>query len=143
MSAAKREKIPKKIRKQVAKRANHCCEYCKYLKAFCGDPFVIEHINPLSKDGKNTLSNYAYSCFGCNQSKFTATEAIDPITQKTVPLFHPRKNIWNEHFKWSSDLLTAEGITPIGRATIGRLRINRVELVNLRRFLIGNGHPPE
>ena len=39
--------------------------------------------------------------------------------------------------------LAAEGITLTGRAIVERLRINRVELVNLRRFLIENGHPSE
>ena len=36
------------------------------------------------------------------------------------------------------------GQTPIGRATVEALKLNRQELINLRQLLIGAGeHPPE
>lgn len=60
-----------------------------------------------------------------------------------VSLFHPRKDNWKDHFKWSDDFLFMEGVTPTGRATIIRLKTNRTAIVNLRKILIGNGHPPE
>ncbi len=85
----------------------------------------------------------ARACDVCNGSKYIAPTAIDPKSNKTVPLFHPRKDNWHAHFKWSDDLLKMEGLTSIGRATINRLKTNRKEIMNLRSVLIGHRHPPD
>ena len=46
------------------------------------------------------------------------------MTQVIVPLFHPRRDEWNQHFAWSPDGLRLIGITAVGRATIELLDIN-------------------
>jgi hypothetical protein len=44
---------------------------------------------------------------------------------------------------WNEDASLVIGRTPTGRATIEALRLNRPELVNLRRVLFAVGeHPP-
>ena len=134
--------IPKAIRDEIERLSRGCCEYCKYLQMYSPSKFANEHIIPLVLGGTNELSNLAKACSACNSSKYTAINALDPETNETVPLFHPRKDNWEEHFQWSDDLLEMEGLTPIGRATILRLKTNRPEIVNLRRVLIGLGHPP-
>ena len=61
-----------------------------------------------------------------------------------VPLFHPRQQRWSQHFLWSQDTTGVVGRTPIGRATVERLRLNREGVVNLRRVLATIGqHPPQ
>jgi len=58
-------------------------------------------------------------------------------------LFNPRINNWSEHFEWSNDDLYVIGITPMGRATVNRLKVNPDGNVNLRRLLIlAELHPP-
>jgi hypothetical protein len=52
-----------------------------------------------------------------------------------VPLYHPRQHSWSDHFAWNEDATIMLGRTPIGRATIERLRLNRPGVVNLRRVL--------
>jgi hypothetical protein len=80
---------------------------------------------------------------GCNGHKAMAITAPDPVTGQDAPLFHPRTQEWSHHFRWSEDLLRLQGLTPTGRATIERLRLNRVEVMNLRRVLRDAGlHPP-
>ena len=91
---------------------------------------------------KVSFLNIAKACRGCNNLKSISIAALDPITQQIVPLFNPRKDKWKEHFKWSNDLLTIEGLTAVGRATINRLKTNRSELINIRSVTIGFGHPP-
>ena len=105
---------------------------------------MIEHIIPLSKEGSNLLENLAYACFGCNSHKHAKLVATDPVTGKKVALFHPRKQIWKEHFKWNKDFTIILGITSVGRATIKALKMNRSQLINLRTliFLFGD-HPPK
>ena len=53
-------------------------------------------------------------------SKSNKTHALDPATGIEVPLFHPRRDDWHEHFAWSPDHLYLIGLTPTGRATIRR-----------------------
>jgi hypothetical protein len=63
---------------------------------------------------------------------------------KAVPLYNPREQRWDEHFSWSEDYLRITGLTPIGRATVEALRLNREGLVNMRRILYAVGeHPPQ
>ncbi len=137
-----RQYISKSNRNTVKGRANNCCEYCKLLQAFSAGNFACEHIIPLKKGGTDDLDNLANSCHPCNWSKAIAISALDPITNQVVPLFHPRKDKWHDHFKWSNDFLTMIGQTPTGRATIIRLKTNRPELQNIRGVTIGKGHPP-
>lgn len=69
---------------------------------------------------------------------------LDPETQQMAALFHPRQQLWSEHFRWDEEALRMEGISSTGRATIDALRLNRPGVVNLRRLLImDEKHPPE
>lgn len=78
----------------------------------------------------------------CSQKK-DKTEAPDPLTRQLAPLFNPRIDNWTEHFQWNDDDLYIIGITPMGRATVNRLKVNRDGNVNLRRLLIlADLHPP-
>lgn len=135
--------IPIAIRREVMERALGRCEYCGSPRNVCPDPFSVEHIIPRALGGANTIENYALSCQGCNNIKATFIEATDPITGSIVPLYHPRQHRWSEHFVWSDDALSLIGRTPIGRATVERLQLNREGVVNLRSLLIAVGkHPP-
>lgn len=133
----------KALKGQVQQRANGVCEYCRAQAQFSPSSFSVEHIIPLVKGGVDDLDNLAFACQGCNNVKFTATEAPDPLTGEVVPLFHPRNDNWDAHFKWDQQFEYLEGITPTGRATVERLQMNRLSLVNLRQALVAFGkHPP-
>jgi hypothetical protein len=137
------KRISKTKKDQIANRAGNCCEYCRSNENFSPDPFSVEHIIPSSKEGPDTLTNLAFSCQGCNNRKYNHTEAIDPVTNEIVRLFHPRNDNWQEHFQWSLDQTTIIGVTPSGRATVAKLDLNRKGVVNLRHVLVGIGeHPP-
>ncbi|WP_143162121.1 hypothetical protein [Phormidesmis priestleyi] len=54
-----------------------------------------------------------------------------------------RKQRWFAHFVWNEDCSLMIGITPVSRATIVKLQLNRPRLVNLRRVLFDlQEHPP-
>ncbi len=127
----------------ITQRAQRCCEYCLSQADFSPDSFSIEHIIPTVKGGTNDLENLALSCQGCNNRKYTHTEAIDPVTGSTAPLYHPRQHQWHDQFVWSEDFTRMIGTTPTGRATIKRLDLNRAGVVNLRELLaLTHRHPP-
>lgn len=141
MAGAKRAH---KIREILEDRAAGYGEYCKANVAFSPNPFTIDHIIPISAGGTDELDNLAYACFGCNCSKYQSYIAIDPFTQIEVPLFNPRKENWDQHFVWDADAVRVLGLTPVGRATVHRLKLNRPELIRMREGLIAvNRHPPE
>ena len=130
-------------RKQVAKRASNHCEYCLANSEYAFHTFPIDHILPISLGGTDDLDNLAYSCQFCNNSKYNKIECIDPIRNEKVKLYNPRIDIWTDHFIWDQPKTSIIGISPIGRATVHCLKVNRPEAVNLREVLRRFGiHPP-
>jgi 5-methylcytosine-specific restriction endonuclease McrA len=126
----------------VEERAKHCCEYCKFPVAYSHDTFHNEHIIPFYITQNNELDNLAFCCDGCNSHKWVHTEGIDHVTNTIVPLFNPRQNIWQDHFEWHDNFTIIIGKTPIGRATIDVLKMNRQGLVNIRKALFAYGVLP-
>ena len=128
---------------QIIERANRLCEYCQCSMDYSTQPFVIDHIVPISENGKTTLDNLAFCCGGCNGHKYAKIQAIDPVSRELVPLYNPRKQNWQNNFVWSEDFLQVVGMTAIGRATINALQMNRSGVVNMRKLLLMAGlHPP-
>src|SRR5437667_8855417 len=64
------------------------------------------------------------ACPGCNLHKADRTTAVDPATGEQVPLFHPIRQRWSEHFRFKG--YEMEGWTPVGRATVAMLNLNHV-----------------
>jgi 5-methylcytosine-specific restriction endonuclease McrA len=131
-------------RRAVAERARGCCEYCRSQERFSADAYSVEHVTPRSAGGGGDAGNLAFSCQGCNNRKYNSADAIDPVTGERVPLFHPRLERWETHFAWNEDLTVIVALTPVGRATLEKLQLNRPGVVNLRRVLRAAGeHPPQ
>lgn len=124
------------IKKLVRERAENRCEYCLSPADFSPGPFSIEHIVPKTKGGSDDLDNLAFACQGCNGRKYNHIEAKDSISGEHFPLFHPRRDVWSDHFSWDSFKTHIIGITPVGRATLQRMQLNRREVVNLRKLLL-------
>jgi hypothetical protein len=129
------------IVRRVHQRANLLCEYCQTSQRVTGQAMQVDHIDP---DGDDTLDNLCLACGNCNLSKARATSAPDPQTGAVVQLFNPRTQIWAEHFEWTPDGTRLNGLTPTGRATIERLKINQDRVVDARVLWVFAGvHPPK
>jgi HNH endonuclease len=135
--------ISSELRSAVVVRASKCCEYCKSQDKYSPTAFTIDHILPESLDGTSDFENLAYACFLCNRLKSNKLNIYDSFSKKWIPLFNPRKNIWEEHFFWSEDSTTIIGFTSSGRCTIKELKLNRDKLIEYRNCIIPFGtHPP-
>lgn len=102
-------------------------------------------IPPLARWGRSNAKareNLARFCPGCNNRKYVAVSAPDPVSGEAVPLYNPRQDERGEHFLWSEDQSLMIGISPTGRAAIARLELNRQNMVNLRRVLFSAGLYP-
>lgn len=138
-----RRQIPENTQNMIRQRANFLCEYCHASEKWQYVPFTIEHIIPLAKNGTDSLDNLALACFHCNRKKSDRTTAIDEMSGAEVPLFNPRKESWQTHFIWSADGLFIIGLTPIGKATVTALALNRQRVINIRSADQAVGrHPP-
>ena len=127
-------KVPADLAAVVEARAVGRCEYCHAQQVLIGQAFHIDHIVPRSKGGQLTAENLCWACAHCNIAKADRTQAVDPTTAKRVPLFNPRTQRWDEHFRWSRDWKRLIGRTPVGRATVASLDMNAKLLQNARPF---------
>ncbi len=116
---------------QVEHRAGGRCEYCRMHQSLQGATFHVEHIVPQSRGGHTQLQNLAWACPSCNLHKARRIASVDHETGNQVPLFHPRVDNWNAHFRW--DGYRVVGDTPIGRATVAALDLNHPRRLLIRQ----------
>ncbi|MCY7359426.1 MAG: HNH endonuclease [Rudanella sp.] len=127
------------LREAVISRASKCCEYCKSQDKYSPTAFTIDHVIPESLNGTSDFDNLAYACFLCNRLKSNKLKAFDSITEKWIPLFNPRKDVWNEHFVWNEDTTRIVGLTVIGRCTVKEFKLNREKLIEYLNCIISFG----
>ncbi len=108
----------------VARRAGHRCEYCRPPEAVFNFPFEVEHILPTSRGGTDEEANLCLACRACNVRKGDRVVAFDDLSGTEVPLFHPRRHRWSDHFHVDTESGELHSTTPIGRATIASLDLN-------------------
>jgi len=128
----------------VKQRASFYCEYCYAPANFSPSYFEFDHIFPCSLGGNSAANNLAYACGICNNSKSNLIQYPDPFTNQQTNLFHPRTDLWTDHFQWNKDGTLILGVTSSGRATTILLQVNRPSNVNLRKLLfLHDLHPPK
>ena len=110
---------------RVSERAGHRCEYCHAPEAIFNLPFEVEHIVPTSRGGLDDESNLALACRACNLYKSDQLTGVDETTLERIPLFHPRRDHWETHFRVESDDGSIHGLSPTGSVTVACLRMNR------------------
>lgn len=134
----------KQLRLIVAEQARHQCGYCQTQEVVSGIRLTVEHLSPKALGGTDEIDNLWLSCRTCNEAKGVLTNAFDPETQQTVPLFNPRTQLWHEHFFWDQDSTHIIGKTAVGRATVHVLDLNNELRVMSRAIWVEAGfHPPK
>lgn len=128
--------IPAVLRALVREIDDDHCAYCHTPEALTVTTFEVDHIVPVSQGGETSLNNLCLSCPSCNRHKGARQAISDPETGESVPLYHPRRQVWPEHFAWSKDGAILEGLTSIGRVTVTALHINRPQMIRLRGLWI-------
>jgi len=135
--------ISVELQRQIRNKFANCCAYCRTAEYLTVTTFEFEHITPRSSGGETVFENLCLSCPSCNRYKASRQTALDPNTQQKIKLFHPQQQLWTEHFAWNEDATEIIGLTPIGNATISALKMNRSQLIRVRKMWIKmNEHPP-
>lgn len=139
MSAYISVELQRKIREKFA----DCCAYCRTAEFLTITTFEFEHIIPLSAGGETTFNNLCLSCPSCNRYKASRQTALDEDTQQEVSLFNPQQQLWIEHFAWNEDATEIIPLTPVARVTIDALKMNRSQLIRVRKMWVKlEEHPP-
>lgn len=133
--------IPAALRRLVKERAHDRCEYCGLAQVGQEATFHIDHIEPVSAGGPTVAENLALACTSCSLRKEARRTGVDSATGRKVRLFHPRRQVWSDHFRWRGRMVG--GLTPTGRATIAALQMNRPSILFIRHEESERGrHPP-
>lgn len=77
---AERKSLSKKLRFEVFKRDSFTCQYCGSKAP--DKVLEIDHIQPVSKGGKNELMNLITSCFDCNRGKSNRKISDKSVVEK-------------------------------------------------------------
>jgi hypothetical protein len=120
--------VPEALWQQVRQRAGGACEYCGVRETDSAGPLTVDHFQPQARGGPDALSNLLYCCWRCNLYKadYWPAQPGDPV------LWNPRDEPLAAHCLLLADA-TLHPLTPTGRLTIERLRLNRPLLVEYRR----------
>ena len=111
------------MQRRVIERAGDRCEYCRMHQSLQGATFHVEHIVPTSKGGASDEGNLALACPSCNLHKSDRTEAtLGDKSNRSIPLFNPREQRWNEHFTWNAYEIVL--LSETGEVTIHSLDLN-------------------
>jgi 5-methylcytosine-specific restriction endonuclease McrA len=132
--------VAAEVRRLVAQRAQYCCEYCLVHQDDAVTGHQVDHVIAEKHGGPTSADNLALSCTVCNLRKASDLSSIDPETGHIVPLFNPRMQSWNEHFRIVG--LQIVGTTASGRTTVEFLKLNTYERMAERRELLIAGRFP-
>jgi|SRR5712692_3730959 hypothetical protein len=129
--------IPTALRRLVVERASGRCEYCGLSEALAFAPHELDHIIAQKHGGQTEADNLAFSCALCNKHKGSDVASVDPETGRIVPLYHPRRERWADHFQLQAARFVP--LTPTGRVTTRLLQLNHPDRVAERKLLIAAG----
>ncbi len=134
------EYISAALRRTVAERAQHRCEYCGVPDTATFLPHEPDHIIAVQHGGATAAENLAYACFECNRYKGPNLSSVDPDTGAVTTLYSPhspRAQRWLDHFRWNGAII--ESRTATGRTTAFLLRLNDEDRVTFRANLLHGG----
>jgi hypothetical protein len=125
--------IDAKLRKFIAERAEHICEYCLIHEDDTYLGCEIDHIISLKHGGTSDADNLAYACTFCNRHKGSDVGSV-LNDDKFTRFYNPRRDRWAEHFQL--DDYSIRPLTSIGEATSRILLFNIDERLLERKSLI-------
>jgi len=135
--------IPAELRRRVRSHFRDHCAYCLTPEALTVVTFEFEHIVPRSLGGATAFENLCLSCPTCNRYKSDRTFGSGDEQTRMTALFHPHRDSWYKHFSWTEDATELIGLSATGQVTIDTLRMNRPQLIRVRRLWVAMGeHPP-
>ena len=126
--------IPEILHRQVVERAGERCEYCLIHQQDSLYAHEVDHIIPVKHRGETNADNLCLACLECNRHKGSDFASFDPETGQIIPLFNPRRQLWNDHFRLDGARIIP--LSSVGRVTVFVLKLNDEIRVRARRALL-------
>jgi hypothetical protein len=124
------------LRALVRSRAGGRCEYRRFSETFTLAEHEIDHVMALKHGGETSDHNLALCCTICNRFKGSDIASLDPESLQLTPLFNPRIDRWDEHYRLQDGEIIP--LTAKGRVTVRLLRMNCPMRVRERQLLQGS-----
>jgi len=128
------------LRRIVAARASHRCEYCLIHEEDTYLGCQVDHIIAEKHGGATAAGNLSYACTFCNRAKGSDIGSIAATSGKFIRLFNPRTDRWEDHFTLNGVIIEAQ--TPIGEVTAKVLRFNEPDRILERQTIQSVGRYP-
>jgi hypothetical protein len=122
------------LRRLVAERAERLREYCLIREDDTFFGCQVDHVVSAKHGGKTELRNLAYACAFCNRHKGTDIASVSQRTGRLTPLFNPRTDSWQEHFRLEDAMIVP--LTEIGEVTASILGFNSIDRILERNVLV-------
>jgi hypothetical protein len=132
--------ISEELRRLVALRAEHLCEYCLIYEEDTFYGCEVDHIISVTHGGPAEADNLAYACVFCNRQKGSDIGSIVRRTGEFSRFFNPRIDRWGEHFRLEGAMIQPQ--TMIGEVTARILGFNHSDRLLERQTLIAVGRYP-
>ena len=133
--------IPLTMKREAAKRADFCCEYCLLPESVSFYRFHIDHIRSRKHGGLTILQNLAYCCPDCNFYKGSDVATFRSDSELFTRFFNPRLDVWEEHFYIEQAVIYSK--TEIGKATVDIFKFNLPDRIVFRQQIAGLGLYPQ
>jgi len=104
-----RKALSKKIRFEVFKRDKFACQYCG--RSAPDIVLNVDHVNPVSNGGDNSLFNLITSCFECNAGKSDrklSDSTLIKKQKKQMALLQEKREQMAMMFQWQKELLNID-----------------------------------
>jgi hypothetical protein len=137
--------VSTELRRLVAGRAGHVCEYCLVHEADMFFGCEVDHIVSQKHGGPTREDNLAYSCLSCNRNKGSDIASVHSETGMIARFFNPRVDCWADHFRLDDqDGVTILPLTSTGEVTARIFRFNDDQrLVERRELQLVDRYPTE
>lgn len=132
--------VSESLRRHIADRAYHVCEYCLIHESDTFWGCQVDHIISRKHGGGTEVGNLAWACASCNNSKGSALGTLAGPRSELTRLFHPRLDRWAVCFQLQGCCI--EPVSMVGEATVKLMQINESNRLYERRVLAEAGRYP-
>lgn len=129
-----------RLRRQVAERAYHVCEYCLVHEDDTFWGCQVDHIISRKHGGATEPGNLAWACAYCNNAKGSDLGTRVGQPPQLLRLFNPRTDRWADCFLLNGIFI--DPISAIGESTVKLLQLNHASRRRERETLAKIGRYP-
>lgn len=132
--------VSEPLRRQVAERAYHVCEYCLMNDQDTFWGCQVDHIISRKHGGTTEPGNLAWACACCNNAKGSDIGTLVGQPPQLLRLFHPRTDRWSGCFVLNG--VHIDPVNRIGEGTVNLLQLNHTSRLRERETLADAGRYP-